>query len=28
MNVFTAIAEDLYAENGTDPGEIVGCAHG
>jgi dihydroorotate dehydrogenase (NAD+) catalytic subunit len=28
MNVFTAIAEDLYEENGTDPGEIVGCAHG
>ena len=26
-NVFATIAAALYADDGVDPGEIVGCAH-
>jgi dihydroorotate dehydrogenase (NAD+) catalytic subunit len=28
VNVFETIKKDLYQKDGTEPGEIVGCAHG
>lgn len=28
VNVFESIKKDLYAKDGIEPGEIVGCAHG